>query len=171
MYGGIFTYVLVYHKFKPNVGKYTIHGAFGNGPKALENQMYFRELLILNVDMSWKPCLGTLSPSQEHLEMKVCFWSPTKNILILVVLLLGGGASPKPIHLKTTLTLTWPLFLYSNLNRRANFWNCIAPPGLIFPLISSFGQLGTKFLGHERKQRNTCLGRARRTVWKQYKNH
>ena len=24
---GIFTYV--YHKFKPNVGKYTIHGAYG----------------------------------------------------------------------------------------------------------------------------------------------
>ena len=51
---GIFSYIHFYDKFKPNVGKYTIHGPMGI-PKQ-NTSWWFQFLLYVH------PCLGKMNP-------------------------------------------------------------------------------------------------------------
>ena len=99
------------------------------------------------------------SPCQEQLKMKV-YIDPQLKKNNPGIDSYSEGEHP-PNH---TLNEKKQLWLWLELFSSTATWigGCkLQPPtktwapGLIFPLISSFGQLGTKFLGHETKQKKT----------------
>ena len=73
---GIFTYI--YHKFKPNVGKYTIHGAYG---LCIQKKLLQGEYLqfVRTLRTKKKKCCDHVSPKKTNLNMEIPIDFHTKS--------------------------------------------------------------------------------------------